>query len=151
VLFIDEPTSGLDARAAARLVDLLRCLARDSNGALGVVVSLQQPNIHVLECFSHILLLGRGSMVFFGTLGQARAHFSYLGFPPPYGQAPTDHYLLLTDPTFATGRSRMVDFNAIFHDSVFAKQLDACLRRAQKSDAEELAPSPIFVVGPCAA
>lgn len=60
VLFIDEPTSGLDATTANTLIDFIRRLARDSGGRLGVVVSLQQPNLRLLQLIDHIVILGQG-------------------------------------------------------------------------------------------
>lgn len=62
VLFIDEPTSGLDATTAYSLIEFIRSLARDSNGQLGVVVALQQPNLRLLQLVDHVLLLGQGEM-----------------------------------------------------------------------------------------
>ena len=60
VLFVDEPTSGLDATTAYALIDFIRTLARESDGRLGVVVSLQQPNTPLLQLVDHLVILGQG-------------------------------------------------------------------------------------------
>lgn len=141
VIFIDEPTSGLDAAAALHLITHLRDMARRSTGQLSVVVSVQQPGLPMLQAFDHVLLLGRSGMVFFGTLHEARLHFTQLGFPPPHGEPPTDHYLALTDTTYAQGRAALVDFDSHFHESQTALQmrdrLRAALRAAETAEDDE--------------
>lgn len=145
VIFIDEPTSGLDAAAALHLMTHLRELARRSNGALSIVVSVQQPGLPMLRVLDHVLLLGRSGMVFFGTLPEARTHFTELGFPPPHGEPPTDHYLALTDTTFVQGRAALVDFDAHFHESTASQQMHDRLRAAiRAAENVEDDPAPIF-------
>jgi len=97
VLFIDEPTSGLDATAAFGLMDYMRTLARNSSGRVGIVVSLQQPNMRLLGLTDHLLLLGQGGSLYFGTLDESVAYFAALGLMVPADETPTDFYLRVTD------------------------------------------------------
>ena len=52
--------SGLDATTALTLMEYMKTLARQSDGKLGVLVTLQQPNQRLLQVFDHISILGHG-------------------------------------------------------------------------------------------
>jgi ABC-type multidrug transport system ATPase subunit len=108
MLFLDEPTSGLDTATAVSVIGSIRDLARDSNGKLGVLLSIHQPNNDLLALFDHVLLLSRGQPVFFGSLGQAERYFSSLGFSPTAGETPTNYYLQLTASAEESSGSRRV-------------------------------------------
>ncbi|CAM9653904.1 unnamed protein product, partial [Ectocarpus sp. 12 AP-2014] len=81
--FLDEPTSGLDGTAAYDVLKTVRDFTTRSKGSFSVIMSIHQPNGRILELFDHILLLGRGGSIFFGTLPEAIQHFTDIGHPPP--------------------------------------------------------------------
>eukprot|EP00252_Welwitschia_mirabilis_P018165 TRINITY_DN4040_c0_g2_i1.p1 TRINITY_DN4040_c0_g2~~TRINITY_DN4040_c0_g2_i1.p1 ORF type:complete len:620 (-),score=-26.42 TRINITY_DN4040_c0_g2_i1:294-2153(-) len=64
LLLLDEPTSGLDSAAALNIIQLLH----SSNIARTILVTIHQPSYRILDLFSSILLLSRGSLLHHGTL-----------------------------------------------------------------------------------
>jgi ABC-type multidrug transport system ATPase subunit len=100
VLFLDEPTSGLDAYIAFELLKSVRDIARASGGRLSVMLSIHQPNSRLLELFDHILVLGNGTMNFFGTVSESIEHLRCIGYPAPRNYTPTDYFLQVSDRYF---------------------------------------------------
>jgi ABC-type multidrug transport system ATPase subunit len=101
LLFLDEPTSGLDASIAFDVLKSIYDIARASNGKLSILLSIHQPNSRLLELIDHIIVLGDGSMNFFGTVPESVAHLRSIGFPPPDDYTPTDYFLQVSDKKFA--------------------------------------------------
>lgn len=101
LLFLDEPTSGLDASIAFDVLKSIYDIARASNGKLSILLSIHQPNSRLLELLDHIIVLGDGSMNFFGTVPESVAHLRSIGFPPPDDYTPTDYFLQVSDKKFA--------------------------------------------------
>jgi ABC-2 type transporter len=60
--------------------------------------------MRLLSLFDHILLLGDGGSLFFGTLSEALQHFAQLGFPVPHSMNPADHFLAVTDTSFSAAK-----------------------------------------------
>ncbi len=112
VLLLDEPTSGLDGAIAYEVLSTIKSILADRQGELSVIISIHQPNSRILELFDHILLVGRGGMIFFGTLSEAKGYFSEIGFPAPEVYTPTDFFLQVSDANF--GDSRAFDFEGAF-------------------------------------
>ncbi len=112
VLLLDEPTSGLDGSIAYEVLLSIRNLVNRSQGRLSVALSIHQPNNRILKLFDHILILGQGNMVFFGTLDESIAHFTSLGVPPPSQYTPTDFYLQITDSNFSD--DKVFDFEGAY-------------------------------------
>ena len=100
ILFLDEPTSGLDAFIAYDVLKCIRDIARASDGRLSVMLSIKSPNSRLLELFDHILVLGNGTMNFFGTVAESIEHLSSMGYPPPRNYTPTDYFLQVSDRYF---------------------------------------------------
>lgn len=100
VLFLDEPTSGLDASVAYEVLRSIKDIAKSSGGQLSIMLSIQQPNTRLLELFDHIMVLGGGSMNFFGTVPESLDHLSSIGFAPPDDYSPTDYFLQASDRNF---------------------------------------------------
>lgn len=65
VLYLDEPTSGLDSFTAAKVMADVRRLARRLD--ITVMVTLHQPNPHVMESVDRVLLLVHGRLAVLGT------------------------------------------------------------------------------------
>lgn len=101
VLFLDEPTSGLDAFTAFEVLKSIRDIVRASDGKLSVMLSIPQPNSSLLDLVDHIMVLGGGTMNFFGTVSESVEHLSSIGFPPPDNYTPTDYFLQVSDRSFA--------------------------------------------------
>lgn len=80
LVFIDEPTSGLDSSAAENVVAILRNLA---NAGKTVVCCIHQPSQQILNQFTHILLMARGKVVYYGPREKVAEHFGAIGIPQP--------------------------------------------------------------------
>eukprot|EP01036_Dinobryon_divergens_P033941 gene33941-43849_t len=102
VLLLDEPTSGLDASIALEVLASIKDIVNASEGKLSIMLSIHQPNSRILELFDHILLLGGGGMLFFGTVPESINYFTSIGFCPPREYTPTDYFLQVSDSTFGT-------------------------------------------------
>lgn len=100
ILFLDEPTCGLDASVAFDVLKIIKDIAKASGGQLSIMLSIQQPNTRLLELFDHIMVLGGGSMNFFGTVLESLDHLSSIGFAPPNDYSPTDYFLQASDRSF---------------------------------------------------
>lgn len=117
-------TSGLDTSTAVSVISSIRDLAKSSSTGLGIMMSIHQPSLDILQLIDHFLLLSSGRSVFFGTLAEARTYFDQLGFQVPVEGTPTDHYLMLTDTTFpASARASTTDFPAAFRQSLLGTGL----------------------------
>ena len=101
LLFLDEPTSGLDSSIAFDVLKSIYDIAKASDGELSIMLSIHQPNSRLLELIDHIIVLGDGSMNFFGTVAESVAHLRSIGFPPPDDYTPTDYFLQVSDRKFA--------------------------------------------------
>jgi ABC-type multidrug transport system ATPase subunit len=66
VLLLDEPTSGLDATTAFTLIKYLKTLAQESDGRLGVMVSLQQVKA-LTTCTSNVCLCSQRALKLLNT------------------------------------------------------------------------------------
>lgn len=115
ILLLDEPTSGLDSSISFEVLSKIRELVKASEGRLSVMLTIHQPNSALLALFDHLLLLDRGSTVFFGTLEQSFAYFDKIGFSCPPAVTPTDFYLKITDSNF--NYSEDFDFKNAFQQS----------------------------------
>lgn len=114
-LILDEPTSGLDSSIAFEVVQSIRELARASKGKLSVILSIHQPNSRILSLFDHILLLERGSTIFFGSVPQSMEFFARNGHPCPDAVTPTDFFLQISDSNFSFAKD--VDFHHLYEQS----------------------------------
>lgn len=99
VLLLDEPTNDMDSEIAYEVLRIIKDIARESN--MSVILSVSQPSARMMDLFDHIMLLGGGSMNFFGTTSEAVEYFSSIGFAPLDNHMPTDYFLQVSDPTYA--------------------------------------------------
>ena len=126
---LDEPTSGLDSSIAFEVLAKIRDLVKASNGKLSVILSIHQPNSALLELFDHLLLLDRGSSIFFGTLDQSIAYFEKIGFLCPLAVTPTDYFLKISDSNFHY--SEDFDFKTAFSSSAESTEVIAALEECR--------------------
>lgn len=101
LLFLDEPTSGLDASIAFDVLKSIYDIAKASDGELSIILSIHQPNSRLLELIDHIIILGDGSMNYFGTVAESVFYLRSIGYPPPTDYTPTDYFLQVSDRKFA--------------------------------------------------
>jgi len=130
ILLLDEPTSGLDGSIAFEVLSVIKSILKASEGRLSIMMSIHQPNSRILELFDHILLLGGGGMLFFGTVPESIDYFSNIGFSPPKNYTPTDFFLQVSDTNFGTNSD--FDFEGSFHSSVYSVQLGHFLESVKK-------------------
>jgi len=134
ILLLDEPTSGLDSSISLEVISKIRELAKASNGRLSVILSIHQPNSSLLQLFDHLLLLDRGSTLFFGTVEQSIVYFDRIGFPCPTNVTPTDFFLKITDSNF--NFSEDFDFKRSYLQSIEAETISSVLEDHKKSCVE---------------
>ena len=92
----DNSTRGLDSANALRFVQTLRSSARE-NGTLAVA-TLYQASEDIYNCFGQVILLYEGRQIFYGSINNAKACFTDLGFLCPKRSTTADFLCSLTDP-----------------------------------------------------
>eukprot|EP00611_Tribonema_gayanum_P002965 TRINITY_DN1228_c0_g1_i1.p1 TRINITY_DN1228_c0_g1~~TRINITY_DN1228_c0_g1_i1.p1 ORF type:complete len:1434 (-),score=522.22 TRINITY_DN1228_c0_g1_i1:326-4453(-) len=135
VACLDEPTSGLDGTAAYDVIKTIRNYTTNSNGNFSVILTIHQPDLRILSLFDHILLVGNGGSLFFGSLHESITHFNNLGYQLPEGQNPTDYFLDVTDSAFSDVD---LDFRQEFSTSVLASKIKDKLDRAAASASSQI-------------
>jgi ABC-type multidrug transport system ATPase subunit len=66
-----------------------------------VIASIHQPSTSTLMLFDNVLLLSRGSPVYFGPPSNSIRYFRALGQPPPTMMSPAEFMLELTNTDFS--------------------------------------------------
>jgi len=87
IILADQPTNGLDSAAALRLVKNTR---RSTTAGLSAMHSIVQPSPELLGMYDHLLLLSRGTCIYFGPPQNALNYFKKIGFDKPYGKSVPD-------------------------------------------------------------
>ncbi|XP_049411400.1 ABC transporter G family member 1-like [Solanum stenotomum] len=96
LLFLDEPTSGLDSAASYYVMS---GISRQREGRT-IIASIHQPSAEVFNLFHSLCLLSSGRTVYFGPASAAIEFFTRNGFPCPYLQNPSDHFLKTINKDF---------------------------------------------------
>ncbi|XP_048226598.1 ABC transporter G family member 22-like [Ricinus communis] len=94
LLFLDEPTSGLDSTTALRIVQILQNMAKDGKT---VVTTIHQPSSRLFSKFDKLLLLGKGSSLYFGKASEAMLYFSSIGCNPLIAMNPAEFLIDLAN------------------------------------------------------
>ncbi|KAK9903697.1 hypothetical protein M0R45_001057 [Rubus argutus] len=94
ILFLDEPTSGLDSTAAFRVLQMLHIIAEAGKT---VVTTIHQPSSRIFNKFDKLILLGRGSSLYFGKASEAMMHFSSIGCAPLIAMNPAEFLIDLAN------------------------------------------------------
>ena len=142
ILYVDEPTSGLDSSTARTVMEVLRELAAEGRT---VLVTIHQPSSEVFFMFNRLLLLHKGSSVYFGAIDGAVRYFGDLGFVCPAHHNPADFCLsVLLDSTAGNDRSN-TDFvvkwsTHVSEEGVALCEPDAALAALPAPDAAEARP-----------
>ncbi|KAK6147343.1 hypothetical protein DH2020_018255 [Rehmannia glutinosa] len=94
LLFLDEPTSGLDSTTALRIVDTLHDIAEAGKT---VITTIHQPSSRLFLKFDKLILLGKGSLLYFGKASKAMDYFSSIGCSPLIAMNPPEFMLDLAN------------------------------------------------------
>ncbi|XP_071721627.1 ABC transporter G family member 22-like [Rutidosis leptorrhynchoides] len=94
LLFLDEPTSGLDSTTALRTVQMLQDIAEAGKT---VVTTIHQPSSRLFHKFDKLILLGKGSLLYFGKASEAMIYFSSIGCSPLIAMNPAEFLLDLAN------------------------------------------------------
>ncbi|KAK4777517.1 hypothetical protein SAY87_017704 [Trapa incisa] len=94
LLFLDEPTSGLDSTNALRIVQILHDIAEAGKT---VVTTIHQPSSRLFHKFDKLILLGKGSLLYFGKASEAMVYFSSIGCSPLIAMNPAEFLLDLAN------------------------------------------------------
>ncbi|KAJ6406800.1 hypothetical protein OIU84_010337 [Salix udensis] len=127
ILFLDEPTSGLDSTTALKTVQLLQDMAV---GGKTVVTTIHQPSSRLFHKFDKLILLGKGSLLYFGKSSEAMLYFSSIGCNPLIAMNPAEFLLDL-----ANGNINDVSVPSELEDKVQIGNSDAGKKRRKPSPA----------------
>lgn len=94
LLFLDEPTSGLDSTTALRIIDTLHHIAEAGKT---VITTIHQPSSRLFLKFDKLILLGKGSLIYFGKSCEAMVYFSSIGCSPLIAMNPAEFMLDLAN------------------------------------------------------
>ncbi|KAL4326104.1 hypothetical protein GQ457_11G008540 [Hibiscus cannabinus] len=94
LLFLDEPTSGLDSTTALRTVQTLQDIAEAGKS---VITTIHQPSSRLFHKFDKLILLGKGSLLYFGKASEAMVYFSSIGCSPLIAMNPAEFLLDLAN------------------------------------------------------
>ncbi|KAI7728690.1 hypothetical protein M8C21_019061 [Ambrosia artemisiifolia] len=94
LLFLDEPTSGLDSTTALRIIELLQDIAEADKT---VITTIHQPSSRLFHKFDKLILLGKGSLLYFGKASEAIEYFSSIGCCPLISMNPAEFLLDLAN------------------------------------------------------
>ncbi|XP_075488420.1 LOW QUALITY PROTEIN: ABC transporter G family member 22-like [Primulina tabacum] len=90
LLFLDEPTSGLDSTTASRIIETLNDIAEAGKT---VITTIHQPSSRLFLKFDKLILLGKGSLLYFGKASEAMTYFSTIGCSPLIAMNPAEFML----------------------------------------------------------
>ncbi|KAL4200420.1 hypothetical protein AMTRI_Chr03g56420 [Amborella trichopoda] len=94
LLFLDEPTSGLDSTTALRIVQMLNNIAEAGKT---VVTTIHQPSSRLFHKFDKLILLGKGSLLYFGKASETMLYFSSIGCSPLIAMNPAEFLIDLAN------------------------------------------------------
>lgn len=91
ILFLDEPTSGLDSYTSFIIVENLKKLARVHN--MIIIYTIHQPSIEIAKLFDNLLVLHKGSIMYFGKYSRAVDYYAELGFRAAPTKNPVEFFI----------------------------------------------------------
>lgn len=91
ILFLDEPTSGLDSYTSFIIIENLQKLARKRN--MIIIYTIHQPSMEIASLFDNLLILNKGSVMYFGKFSEASDYYTELGFPAPETKNPVEYFI----------------------------------------------------------
>ncbi|KAL6988166.1 ABC transporter G member 22 [Sarracenia purpurea var. burkii] len=127
LLFLDEPTSGLDSTTALRIVEILQDIAEAGKT---VITTIHQPSSRLFHKFDKLILLGKGSLLYFGKASEAMVYFSSIGCSPLIAMNPAEFLLDL-----ANGNLNDVSLPSELEDKVQMENSETETRNGKPSSA----------------
>ncbi|RZC82703.1 hypothetical protein C5167_045491 [Papaver somniferum] len=127
LLLLDEPTSGLDSTTALRIVQMLHDIAEAGKT---VVTTIHQPSSRLFHKFDKLVLLGKGSLLYYGKASEAMDYFSSIGCSPLIAMNPAEFLLDL-----ANGNVNDVSVPSELEDKVEMGNLETQTRKGKPSPA----------------
>ncbi|KAH9611359.1 hypothetical protein KSS87_011799 [Heliosperma pusillum] len=94
LLFLDEPTSGLDSTTALRTIQILQDIAEAGKT---VITTIHQPSSRLFHKFDKLILLGKGSLLYYGKASEVMTYFSSIGCSPMISMNPAEFLLDLAN------------------------------------------------------
>ncbi|WOG98235.1 hypothetical protein DCAR_0417576 [Daucus carota subsp. sativus] len=94
LLFLDEPTSGLDSTTALRIIQVLQDIAE---GGKTIITTIHQPSSRLFHKFDKLILLDKGSMLYYGKASEAMKYFSSIGCSPLIAMNPAEFLIDLAN------------------------------------------------------
>jgi ABC-type multidrug transport system ATPase subunit len=82
-VLMDLPTNGLDSATA---YEIMNSLKQESLGGRSFICSLAQPSPELLGLFDTIMILSKGSCIYFGPRHEVISYLAALGFHCPIGK-----------------------------------------------------------------
>ncbi|MCL7050140.1 hypothetical protein MKW94_005986 [Papaver nudicaule] len=127
LLLLDEPTSGLDSTTALRIVLMLHDIAEAGKT---VVTTIHQPSSRLFHKFDKLILLGKGSLLYYGKASEAMDYFSSIGCSPLIAMNPAEFLLDL-----ANGNVNDVSVPSELEDKVEMGNLETQTKKGKPSPA----------------
>ncbi|KAI8618592.1 P-loop containing nucleoside triphosphate hydrolase protein [Chytriomyces sp. MP71] len=118
VIVLDEPTSGLDSFNALSVIRTLSDLAKVHKKT--VIFTIHQPRSDVYTLFDKVLVLSKGSLLYFGSGSGAATHFRRKGRPCPEGYNMADHLLDLASNEQLNTLGKIPSSTSLFNDDDMA-------------------------------
>ncbi|CAA7019220.1 unnamed protein product [Microthlaspi erraticum] len=94
LLLLDEPTSSLDSTTALKIIQMLQSIAKAGKT---VVTTIHQPSSRLFHRFDKLVVLSRGSLLYFGKASEAMSYFSSVGCSPLLSMNPAEFLLDLAN------------------------------------------------------
>ncbi|XP_024013506.1 ABC transporter G family member 27 [Eutrema salsugineum] len=94
LLFLDEPTSSLDSTTALKIVQMLQSIAKAGKT---IVTTIHQPSSRLFHRFDKLVVLSRGSLLYFGKASEAMSFFTSVGCSPLLAMNPAEFLLDLAN------------------------------------------------------
>nr|ANW72279.1 ABC-2 type transporter family protein [Tradescantia hirsutiflora] len=125
ILFLDEPTSGLDSTTALKVVRVLQDIAESGKT---VITTIHQPSSRLFHKFDKLILLGKGSLLYYGKASESLVYFSSIGCSPLIAMNPAEFILDL-----ANGNMDDVSIPSELEDRVQTENLGSNIRSEKPS------------------
>ncbi|KAI8846854.1 P-loop containing nucleoside triphosphate hydrolase protein [Chytridium lagenaria] len=140
LLFLDEPTSGLDSMTSLSLCKTLKRLAKERGCT--VITTIHQPQTKIFSLFDDILLLNKGTVVYYGPVAEIYDFFAHAGHPCPPHTNFADHMLdvIIGEASLAETRPPSVlGVTTVGDQSAASRRLEALYHEHEKSKLDMLA------------